>query len=79
LIISFTIKQLMFYCKNALVLIKNTNFLIVLLTGNLPWNILAGHVQLDVQSYDLLLHEQQVCSRILTNLKTFYLGTPKKP
>jgi hypothetical protein len=29
-------------------------------SGNLPGDLLVGHVQLDVQPDDLLLHEQQV-------------------
>ena len=35
-------------------------------SGNIPCNLLAGDVEFDVQSDDILLHEQQV-SRIISN------------
>ena len=43
-----------------------TKYFIFYTSGNIPCNLLAGDVEFDVQSDDILLHEQQV-SRIIAN------------
>ena len=45
---------------------NSTKYFIFYTSGNIPCNLLAGDVEFDVQSDDILLHEQQV-SRIISN------------
>ena len=43
-----------------------TRYFIFYTSGNIPCNLLAGNVEFDVQSNDILLYEQQV-SRIIVD------------
>ena len=45
---------------------NSTKYFIFYTSGNIPCNLLAGDVEFDVQSNDILLYEQQV-SRIIVN------------